>query len=112
LQPPDAEYGPVDGLIISGAQVYRGTDIPALRGRMVVTEWGVGETGAVGGGRLLVSGPLSKVPVGLTRWDVPVVDSALFWSLTRDARGELYVMTMTDRAPRRGRGAIFKLVAR
>ncbi len=115
LRPPIAEYGPSYGLIVTGAHVYRGRHA-GLRDHLVVSEWGVTNLGKVAGGKLLVSArpvgrtvrpPYELVPATTTA----DTDPGLFWSLMRDAHGELYVGTMADRVPRPGDGAVYKVVS-
>ncbi|MEJ7719342.1 MAG: hypothetical protein WKF58_02365 [Ilumatobacteraceae bacterium] len=83
LTPPVAEYGPEFGLIVSGARIYRGTEIPALAGKLVITEWGVSSIGTGTQGSLLVADATGEAP-----WQVgelPVGEDSpgagdLFWA--------------------------------
>ena len=114
LTPPVAEYGPEFGLIVSGARIYRGTEIPALAGKLVITEWGVSSIGTGTQGSLLVADATGEAP-----WQVgelPVGEDSpgagdLFWGLGADGAGELYVLTMADIAPVDGDGAVYRIVA-
>jgi glucose/arabinose dehydrogenase len=115
LTPPAAEYGPDDGLIVSGAIVYRGSAVPALRGKLVLSEWGVGSTGRPIEGRLLSADVTAAPPwrVGPVTIDGGRPEAALlFWSLARDGRGELYVLAMRDRGNTPGGGMVLQVAGR
>lgn len=112
LTPPAAEYGPDLGLIVSGARIYRGDEIPALQGQLVISEWGVSSTGVRGPGSLLIADPSGDPP-----WQVSALETSeeasaggMFWGLGQDGDGELYVLTMGDTAPVPGDGGVYRLV--
>ena len=112
LTPPVAEYGPSLGLIVSGAHIYRADAVPRLRDRLVVAEWGVSSGGGLREGRLLVSAPVDRPPYRLTQATLTGIEGRpWFWSLARDADGELYLMTMAGKAPEPGGGAVYRLAA-
>ena len=98
------------------AGVARDAAPAALRDRLVAAEWGVSSTGRAGRGRLLASDPLpaGALTAPILFNSVKIADprpDGVFWSLMRDAAGQLYVGVMGGRAPVPGGGRIYAVVA-
>ena len=98
---PVADYGEELGASITGGYVYRGSQVPALRGRYVFADFGTGLLGVLspdGGGGFLIE---QLVRPGGTPAGAPgLLQISAFG---QDANGELYVLD-------HGRGAIHRLV--
>lgn len=110
---PVAEYGGDLGLIISGARIYSGDDIPALQGQLIISEWGVSSAGRGTPGSLLIADASGNPPWRVSQLqtsDEATANGGMFWALGQDGEGELYVLTMDDIAPVPGDGAVYKLV--
>ena len=88
---PVAVYSHAHGCSITGGYVYRGRDLPQLRGRYVFGDFCRGTIWSMpaSGGRF-------------TRLDVPAVQQLSSFGV--DTRGELYVVSLT--------GTVFQFVPR
>lgn len=80
---PAAEYTHADGCSVTGGFVYRGDDIPALRGHYFYSDYCEGWIRS-----FRYAGGAATEP---RTWDVPGVGNVT--SFGEDARGELYVLT-------------------
>jgi glucose/arabinose dehydrogenase len=81
---PVSQYGRGLGYSVTGGYVYRGSAIPALRGFYLFADWGSGHVWAKkgpGGARNTVRGLDNQI--------------AQISSFGQDARGELYVLSLT-----------------
>ncbi|MGA9279455.1 PQQ-dependent sugar dehydrogenase [Ilumatobacter sp.] len=77
---PVFDYPRSDGVAVMGGHVYRGEEIPELRGAYLFGDltgpiWAIGES-------------------GVTRMDADVVDVLVGWG--EDPAGELYLLSLTD----------------
>lgn len=109
---PAAEYERRLGYIVSGAHIYRGSAIPELTGKLVMSDLGQNTaTGQIVGGRINVADidrdpPWPVQPAEITGPTPP----GLFWGMDTDADGELYVLTVAGTAPPAGLGAVYRVV--
>jgi glucose/arabinose dehydrogenase len=88
LLPPVLEYGKDVGAIVSGALIYRGSELPELAGLAIVADWE---------GALLAATPSDDAPWAfeLLEFEYPEQPfSNLLWALESDGNGELYLMTV------------------
>lgn len=103
---PIAQYDHVEGAVVIGGFVYRGTQIPALQGRYVFGDWG---SFASPSARLFYLEPdfaITELRIGLA--DRPTG----FWlrGFGEDDEGELYAFGSTALGPRGDTGRMFKIV--
>lgn len=99
---PVFEYGPDVGQIVSGAVIYRGSDLPELDGMALISDWR---------GNLVVATPGTEAPWPYVRVDLdlpPGQASDLLWGLRVDSRGEVYVMTTSVSLTS---GAVYRLTS-
>lgn len=100
---PVAEYDHDEGISVIGGFVYRGGELPALRGRYVFGDYG---TFGGAGGRLFyldADGAIRElVPGGLPQ---------AILGFGEDARGELYVMANSTGGPNGRTGVVLALKA-
>ena len=102
------------GLAIVGGFVYRGSEVPTLRGRYVFGDWSADWQTArpTPRGSLLVSNP-GPANAGAWAWRRLTLEEPLDLFVTglgEDAAGELYVMTRGLRGPAGLSGAVYRIV--
>jgi glucose/arabinose dehydrogenase len=114
LVDPVLEYSHQEvGLAIVGGFVYRGSDMPELRGRYVFGDWSADWTTnqPTPRGSLLVADPLPP-QAGPWAWRRLTVDEPLNRFVTgigEDAAGELYVMTRAFTGPTGLSGTVYRV---
>lgn len=96
------------GTAITGARIYRGSAIPALRGRLVFSDWSAAFRQP--SGQLFVARPDASPGALWPHERVLQTDSRII-SLAEDSRGEIYVLTHEGMGPFGETGKVFKLVA-
>ncbi len=95
------------GTAITGARIYRGSAIPELTGRLVVSDWSADFRKA--SGQLFIAQPGGE-PGKLWPYTRALqVDSRII-GLAEDGRGELYVLTNETFGPYGDTGKVFRLV--
>ena len=105
---PESRLGiPGVGTAITGVRLYRGRDIPALAGKLLVADWSASFKQP--SGQLFVALPAPLAPWPMTR--ALQLDSRII-SLAEDRAGEVYVLTHEGLGPFGSTGKVFKLVAR
>ena len=92
MRMPVAEYDHSAGISVTGGFVYRGKDIPALRGLYLFGDYGSGRIWGL-------PGDVNQ----LARYELLLDTSLLISSFGEDARGELYVLDH--------RGAVYQIVS-
>ena len=105
---PDTRLGIAGvGTAITGAQVYRGKSIPALVGRLVVTDWSAEFKRP--SGQIFVAQPTDRAGELWPTERVLQVDSRII-GLAEDRAGEMYVLTNETLGPYGVTGKVFQLV--
>jgi glucose/arabinose dehydrogenase len=103
---------PIAGVSVTGGFVYRGTDIPGLRGKFVFADWSAGFVSAQG--KLLVAEEQSDGTWTLEELAVAGRDSRridrYILSLGRDEKNELYVCTSQNPGPSGQTGAVYRML--
>lgn len=102
LLAPVLDYGRDVGDIISGAIAYRGTAVPELEGKVLVTDWE---------GTMLAATPGPTGPWAFEELEVAPPNlpfAALLWAIDTDAAGEVYVMMVSQGFTD---GVVFRLVS-
>jgi glucose/arabinose dehydrogenase len=95
------------GTAITGARIYRGSAIPELAGRLVVSDWSADFKKP--SGQLFVAQPATG---GETPWPYHralQIDSRIV-GLSEDRNGELYILTNETFGPYGTTGKVFRLV--
>ena len=95
------------GAAVTGALVYRGSALPELYGRLLVSDWSA--TFQTPSGQLFAAAPAGEIgglwPLEpLARLDTRVI------GLAADAEGEVYVLTSDQLGPFGETGGVYKLV--
>lgn len=100
------------GLVVVGGHVYRGGELPQLRGRYVFGDWS--RSFATPDGTLLVATPRKK---GLWRIQELLVQGSpggrlgdFILGFGRDLQGEVYVLTSDSVGPSGTTGKVYRLV--
>jgi glucose/arabinose dehydrogenase len=100
------------GISVTGGYVYRGTTIPALRGRYIFADWS--RTWALPDGVLFVA---TRPAAGTGRWSLaylplkePAKIGAYIVAFGQDPDGEIYVLTNARNGLLGTTGKVFKLV--
>jgi glucose/arabinose dehydrogenase len=118
LRDPVIEYANANnplggiGLVVVGGHVYRGSELPQLRGRYVFGDWS--RSFAAPDGTLLAATPRKQ---GLWRIQELLVEGnpggrlgQFILGFGRDSRGEIYVLTSQQLGPTGNTGRVFRLV--
>jgi glucose/arabinose dehydrogenase len=102
------------GLAIVGGYVYRGSNIPKLRGRYVFADWSADwkSTAPTPRGSLLVTDPRAAEAGSWTleRLTMPAPLDQFVTGVGEDGDGELYVMTREEMGPTGETGAVRRIV--
>jgi glucose/arabinose dehydrogenase len=102
------------GLAIVGGYVYRGSNIPALRGRYVFGDWSADwkSNAPTPRGSLLVTDPGATEAASWTfeRLTMPAPLDQFVTGMGEDRDGELYVMTREEMGPTGDTGAVHRIV--
>ncbi len=96
------------GTAITGARMYRGNAIPALRGRLLFSDWSAAFRQP--SGQLFVARPQDPAGALWPHERVLQIDSRII-GLAEDRSGEIYVLTHEGMGPFGETGKVFKLVA-
>jgi glucose/arabinose dehydrogenase len=110
LLDPIAEYDHMDGIAVVGGFVYRGSAIPALRGKYVFGDFS--RSFFLPGGRLFwldADGALSDIFEFQLGPDNASLDLFIF-GFGEDERGELYVTTSETLGPTGNTGQVWQIV--
>ena len=106
---PDTKIGVAGvGTAITGARVYRGGSIEALKGNLIVSDWSAAfkqPSGQIFAARPAAEGALWPY-ARLLQLDTRVI------GLAEDRAGEIYVLTNDTMGPYGTTGKVFKLVQR
>ena len=96
------------GTAITGVRMYRGSNIPALKGKLLVADWSASFKQA--SGQLFVATPstASQTPWPLEK--MLQIESRII-SLAQDRSGEIYVLTHEGMGPFGNTGKVYRLVA-
>lgn len=105
---PDTKLGIAGvGTAVTGAHRYRGTAIPALGGKLVVTDWSADFKKP--SGQVFVAEPTDH---GLWKTARAMQLDSRIVGLAEDRAGELYVLTNETFGPYGETGKVFRLVSR
>jgi glucose/arabinose dehydrogenase len=96
------------GTAITGARMYRGSDIPSLRGKLVFSDWSAAFRQP--SGQLFVASP-GTAPDALWPFERVLQLDARIISLAEDRAGEIYVLTHEGMGPFGETGRVYRLVA-
>lgn len=97
------------GTAVVGGHVYRGSGIPALRGKFVFGDWS--REFAKPSGQIFAASP--PIEWGeLWSWQKLLEINSRVLSLGRDADGELYLLTNDELGPSGNTGKVYRLVLR
>jgi glucose/arabinose dehydrogenase len=97
------------GTAITGARMYRGRAIPALAGKLVVSDWSAAFRQP--SGQILIADPSSERGQLWPYRRALEVDSRII-SLAEDRAGEIYVLTNETLGPYGTTGKVLRLIAR
>ncbi len=118
IEYPNAKQPGGIGMVVIGGYVYRGSAIPAFRGRYIFGEWN--RAGADGDGIIFVATPPENTSTE-EMWEFGEVEVAVNGTENRtigayilafgqDAERELYVLTSENRGPTGETGRVYRLV--
>ncbi|HWM90505.1 MAG TPA: PQQ-dependent sugar dehydrogenase [Thermoanaerobaculia bacterium] len=100
------------GLVVVGGHVYRGRDLPQFRGRYVFGDWS--RSFVEPDGSLLVASPRRRGPWKIQELRVQNRPNGrlghFVLGVSRDGRGEIYVLTSDSVGPSGNTGRVYKLM--
>ena len=106
---PDSKLGIQGvGTAITGAHMYRGKQLPSLRGQLIISDWSASFKQA--SGQLFVAHPAAQGKL----WSMEKIMQleGRIISLAEDLEGEIYVLTHEGMGPFGNTGKVYKLVAK
>lgn len=107
---PDTKLGIAGvGTAVTGARLYRGSAIPALVGKLVVSDWSAAFKRP--SGQIFVAAPADRWGELWPYRRVLEIESRIV-SLAEDADGELFVLTNDTFGPYGNTGKVFRLVSK
>ncbi len=106
---PDSRLGVKGvGSAITGARMYRGTAIPFLQGKLVVSDWSASFERS--SGQIFIATPQPKDDMQWPMEKAMQLGGRVI-SLSEDRHGEIYVLTHEGLGPFGNTGKVFRLVA-
>jgi glucose/arabinose dehydrogenase len=108
---PNFARGEGLGVAVIGGYVYRGHDLPGLRGRYIFGDWS--RSLATNDGTLFAATPRPQGPWSMRQLLIEGTPDGhvghLVLGIGQDRRGEIYVLTSDERGPTGTTGQIYKL---
>lgn len=96
------------GTAVVGVHVYRGEEIPELRGKLIFADYSADPTSP--SGQLFVAAPPSEIGAQWP-WQQIFQFDARILSTGQDAQGEIYILTSEEIGPVGSTGKVYRLVA-